>query len=266
LLGQDALTVSRFGPFIDAWANAGYFDPGSKVGILLGDDGTGSRIHLANDIWVPELKARGLDPVVFEYRDINGYNDVSRVTSLFSQAVLKFNAAGVNHVIFPPDQSNGVIFFTQVADSQGYHPRYGITSESGAQSWFSVSASQRSNAVAVSYKITDVALDQSLVDQNPSVPSRTHCEQLYEPQNIIPDYRWCDFLQFLQEALANTDFTPQALQAGIEALGTSHQSALGYSSTRFGPDPHDGLAQIRTMVWDDNANQWSYSSPPSDVP
>ena len=266
LLGQDALTVSRFGPFIDAWANAGYFDPGSKVGILAGDDGTGSRTHLVNDIWVPELKARGLDPVVFPYRVINGYNDVSRVTSLFSQAVLQFKAAGVNHVIMPPDQQNGVIFFTQVADSQGYHPRYGVTSESGALAWYSAPSGQRANAVAISYRMSDVALNQQVVDQNPATPTRTRCEQLYEPQNIQVDYRWCDFLQFLQDALANSDYSAQALQQGVEALSSSHASGIGIGGTRFGPDAHDGLSQVRAMTWDEGAGQWSYDSGPIDIP
>ena len=267
LLGQDAMAVSRFGPFIGAWAQAGYFaDQGTKVGILAGDDGSGSRFHLVDDIWVPELKAMGYDPEVFKYRSINGYNDVSRVTSLFSQAVLQFKGTGVNHVIIPPDQSNGVIFFTQVADSQGYHPRYAVTSESGAASWYSVTSSQRARAVALSYRINDVVLDQDLVDQNDPTPTRTRCIQLYQPQNILVDYRWCDFLQFLQDALANSDFSVAALQQGIESLDTAHASGQGYGTTRFGPGAHDGLAHIRAMLWDDNANQWAYTSGLIDIP
>jgi len=266
LLGQDALTVSRFGPFIDAWSAAGYFDPRAKVGILAGDDGTGSRTRLVDSIWTPKLKAMGINPVVFRYRVINGYNDVSRVTSLFSQAVLQFKAAGVDHVIIPPDQNNGLIFFTQVAESQGYRPRYALTSESGAAGWYSVPAGQRPRAVAVSYRVTDVILDPKLVDQNEATPTRVRCNQMYRPRNMIVDFRWCDFLQFLQDALVKEPYSRDALRRGVEALGTSHRSAIGFGGTRFGADAHDGLAQIRTMAWDDGANQWKYVSAPTAVP
>ena len=267
LYQPDALSVSRYGPFIDQFAAAGYFDgQGTKVGILVGDDGTGSRPRMVNDLWVPQLKARGLDPVVFNYQVINGYSDVSRVTTVFGQAVLQFKGQGVNHVLIPPDQGNAAIFFTQAAESQGYRPRYGITSESAASTWYSVPAGQRTGTVAISYTVFDVFANQALVDQNPATPARQWCQALYIPQNLQVDYRWCDLLQFLQDAFANEDPSHDALLRGTEALGNSHQSASGIGATFFGPGRYDGAAQIRAMAWDDGAGDWSYVGPVVDVP
>jgi hypothetical protein len=265
LFEPDSLTVSRYGPFIDQFAAAGYFDPGSKVGILVGDDGSGSRTRMAEELWKPQLAARGLDPVIFNYRTANGINDASRVATAMGQAVLQFKAAQVNHVLMPPDEAEGLVFFTQAAESQSYRPRYGITSESGAGLWSTAPAAQRPRAVAISYRLSDVAT-QSVRDQNPAPPARARCEALYVAQNLAVDYPWCEFLSFLQDVFANEDPSHDALLRGADALGSSHQSVSGYGATFFGPNRYDGLAQIRTLAWDDAASEWAYVSPPVDVP
>ena len=265
LFQPNSLTVSRYGPFIDQFAAAGYFDPGAKVGILVGDDGSGSRIRMVNELWKPQLQARGFDPVVFQYTTAEGISDASRVATVMGQAVLQFKAAQVDHVLMPPDEAEGLVFFTQAADSQSYRPRYGITTESGAQGWYTAPADQRSRAVAISYRVDDVNT-QSVLDQNPATPTRAHCQELYLAQNLPVDYPWCDFLSFLQEVFANEDPSTDAMLHDVEALGSAHQSASGYGATFFGPSRYDGLTQIRTLVWDDAASEWAYASPVVDVP
>ena len=52
---------------------------------------------------------------------------VYAIASEFQSAVLKFKAAGVDHVMVTPDNGDAAIFFTQVAESQGYRPRYAMT-------------------------------------------------------------------------------------------------------------------------------------------
>jgi hypothetical protein len=56
------------------------------------------------------------------------YDNISKMQAQISSAVLTFKASGVSHVIIWDDNGVSTLLFMQQADSQGYHPRYGINS------------------------------------------------------------------------------------------------------------------------------------------
>ena len=266
LYRPSGLVIDRWGPFIDAYDSVGYFDKGAKVGILLDDDGSGHNQHLVNDIWKPKLAARGITPTVFTFQAIKGYSDVSRVTSQFASAVLQFKSQGITHVMTTPDASAVAIFFTQEAQSQDYHPRYALTTPSGAGTWSTVPDGQKPRAVAVSQVVSDF-LDDGVRAQLPNNPNRAHCEALYRPQNLLVDYGWCAALDMLHAALGSSQaLTVSSLLAGVEGLGASLVSAHGYGGTRFGPNHYDGLAAARAFTWDDAKNEWKLGPPAVSIP
>jgi ABC-type branched-subunit amino acid transport system substrate-binding protein len=266
LYKPDGMVTDRWKPFIDALGSGGYFDKGAKVGILLDDDGSGHNQHLVNALWKPALAARGINPTVFTFQAIKGYSDVSRVSSQFASAVLQFKAAGVTHVITTPDGNAAAIFFTQEANSQGYKPRYGLTTDSGALAWSTVPDGQKPRAVAVSYRITDVLTDE-VRTQTPTNVNRTRCEALYRSKNLPVAYAWCDALEVFREGLLHeSTLTVASLQRGVEGLGTSFLSVGGYGATRFGPGRYDGAAQVRVLNWDTASNEWKYGPPAIAIP
>ncbi len=262
------VAAHRYGPFIDQLAGAGYFPSGAKVGILLADDGSGVNTDLVNNVWKPRLAALGINPVVFTFHQIESYSDVAGVTSQLSAAVLQFKAAGVDHVMSTPDNGDAVIFFTQVADSQGFHPRYALTTAAVPSAWGTEPASQRPNALTVSYSIGDLGAvdDDREVASNPPNDARAHCDALYQGQTgnapLATAYRVCDAFNFLAAALSGASaVTADALLAGAENLGSSLALSDGYSNATFSPPGHyDGGSATRVMQWDEGSQVWRYVS------
>jgi ABC-type branched-subunit amino acid transport system substrate-binding protein len=268
LYSLTTISFSRMEPYIDMWAAAGYFaDPGTKVGILVAQNGNFSNDNstkMVNSKWVPKLKAMGFDPVVQPYDLPNTLSDASVTQTQMSQAVLNFKANGVNHVLLPPQQGYFPFFFAQTAESQGFRPRYGVTQDTAA--WPGLPAGQRPRAVGISNTPLDAGADEALRAQNPPSATRDNCLAIYTAGNKAPDYEFCDVLQWLQTAFANEDPSNDALLRGVEALSSSYQSGVGFGGTRFGPNRYDGLAQVRVMHWDESTTSWSYGTPPLDLP
>jgi ABC-type branched-subunit amino acid transport system substrate-binding protein len=269
-----SMSSYRFGSFIHDLANVGYFGSGVKVGILLADDGSGNNQYLVNNLWSPQLSAMGLTPTVFTYRAIEGYSDVADTASAFQSAVLQFRGAGVNRVIFTPDGGDGAIFFTQTASSESYSPLYGLNSDSGPEAWSTVPASERPNAVDMSWQISDLGLNatsQQVAAAGASA-ARDRCGSILNGHtgstSPIAFYNVCDALLLMQAALRGVSaVTPSALLAGVDGLGSSFSVAGGYGNASFGPpDRYDGASAIRAMKWNESAQQWQFVTGPLSVP
>jgi ABC-type branched-subunit amino acid transport system substrate-binding protein len=267
------INPDRWGPYIDQYNAAGYFDKGAKVGILLADNGYGSNQRLVEQIWKPRLAALGITPVVFTFKMITGYSDVSGVTSQFNSAVLQFRSQGVTHVMTTPDAGDAVIFFTQVASSQNYHPRYALSTLSAAQAWETEPADQRPRAVAISFTSFDLGPtpNPTQAATNPASKARSDCDALFKGRNgstpMTSIYPVCDQMNFLQAALRGaSDVTPAALLAGVEKLGNTLPLAAGYANAKLGPGVYDGGSATRAMLWDEPSKMWKYVSPPTPVP
>ena len=161
-------------------AQNGYFGANpakAKVGILLADDGSGSNQHLVNALWKPALAKLGItNPVVFTYFQCHSVSDCATTTNDFSSAVLKFRQAGVDHVLFTPDGGDAVFFFFQVAHSQKYYPRYGMTTDSGPSLFNFEPKDEQGNAMAVSYLSYDLF---------PALPARAQRQPAQRHQDVV---------------------------------------------------------------------------------
>lgn len=267
------LNPDRFGPYIDQWRAAGYFNPTAKVGILLADDGYGNNQRLVDQIWKPKLAALGITPVVFTFKMIAGYSDVSSVTSQMGSAVLQFRGQGVDHVMMTPDGGDATIFFTQVASNQKYYPRYALTSQNTPAVWGSEPADQRPNAVDISSTTFDLGQnpDQQQVASLPPSPARTACDALFKghtgtvPMTAV--YALCDQMNFLRLALNGApEPSTAALLAGAERLGNSMATASGFANAMFRPNGYDGGSASRAMRWDEPSQAWKYVAAPQPIP
>ena len=269
LYQPDLMTPYRFGSFVAQLGSAGYFGTKAKVGILLADDGSGTNEYLVDKLWKPALAAMGITPVVFTYSAIESYHDVASVSQAFGSAVLQFKSAGVDHVMMTPDGGNATVFFTQVAESQNFHPRYALNSYDAAVAWNTEPSGQLSGAMDVSFNVVDLANNPPTdrqIDTNPPSATRTVCKSLTKANPAL--YSMCDNFLFLQQALAGaSDVTPASLLAGADRLGASFPLAAGYGTARLGgPDHYDGGPATRVLAWSDSSQEWQYATPPEPVP
>ncbi|MHB8467797.1 MAG: ABC transporter substrate-binding protein [Acidimicrobiales bacterium] len=270
LYQETGLATDRWGPFIDDLAGAGYFDPGSKVGILLADDGNGNNQQLVNDVWKPRLAALGYtNPLVFTFTKLQSYAAIGDTQAQFSSAVLKFKTAGVNHIIETPDSGNVTLFFPQQAESQDYHPRYALTTPNYPALMADVPADQSARSMAVSYSFFGDTSNPKQMASNPPDSARVQCEALYKGKTNggLAPYVYCDFMNVVGGALRHAPrVDAQTLLAGVESLGTSIVGAANYGDTRFGPGRYDGGTDVRVTEWDPSIKDYRYVTGVLNVP
>ena len=269
LYQETGFSTDRWGPFIDFLAQSGYFDKGSKVGILLADDGNGNNQHLVNDIWKPRLAQLGYsNPTVFTFTQLKSYSAIGDTQAQLSSAVLKFKLAGVDHIIATPDSGNTTLFFPQQAESQDYHPRYAFTSVNYPELMKNVPADQAARSMSVSFLASDAENPPAMASNYPN-PARTACDNLFKGKtNGGPaPYLYCDFMNVVTSAMkGRLPFGADTLRVGIEGLGTSIIGTGDYGGTRFGSGRYDGGTSVRVMEWDPAISDYRYITGPLNVP
>ncbi len=267
----NAISLTRLGKVqVDGLFEQGYFGSKPTIGVVTWD-GPEFRNTIAR-VTKPALRAHGLalHPDGEAYIKIpQSQAEQGDSAAAIQAAVLRFNAAGIDHVMIIGDSGAGlVIFFTRSAQSQDYHPRYGLTSE---------------NAPAV-------AIDQGAVDPqqfrgarvvgwNPigDIGNRKHalhgpgydsCIKLLESKGVdfgnddnarVVGIKTCDGFLFLQRAVRAglPSITTASLVAGSEGVGRDHPAALTYGA-QFGPTRHFGVGVVAYSAFHEDCNCFRY--------
>lgn len=221
-----------------------------KVGIYTYDDKVFSSAvdrHL-----VPALRKLGYDPIVARIAQINTASDYSSQAAAAKSAQLTFATNGVTHVI--PFETNGglSVFFLANARSQGYYPRYGVSSASGIQALIDTGAyDQRQFNGTVGFGWIP-SLDIPLADYKPDGPysnaARRACLKVMRDNGITFDsgnaegiaMASCATLYLLKTAgdRAGARLTATTFMRAVESLGTSYEKAGGLGQ-EFRPGRHD---------------------------
>jgi len=259
--------------FIKGLNDAHYFQ-GAHVGVVLDDSPT---VDIAwNRYMLPALQALH---VAVKPADVVRVNttDSSAQSSQASSAVLKFRTDGVDHVIYFSGFL-GQLAFTQTADSQGYHPRYGWSDYGGdvADAGFYVSATQNANAVAVSssgsYVVEhgddkqprSLTQDYNRNDKKHVSPGLRRCLDVLSKYTHVNYYSgssgrsteftfYCDnFFLWLQAARnVASIFSPATWGRGLAAVGTSYEP-VEVHSTDFS-HRYAGADTYRVGIYSPNA-------------
>ena len=105
-----------------------------KVGIVVPDKP--SWVPVIKKVLLPELKAAGhpvaAENVRFWHFPESAASQSQSVTEIQS-IVLRFRSDNVTHVL--PMEQNSLAFFAPAAEGQGYRPRYGLSTATGAQGY-----------------------------------------------------------------------------------------------------------------------------------
>jgi hypothetical protein len=253
-------SYDRWGSFVQALHNAGVLPSGTKVGIVIADNGAGAEAYLANDVLAPKFKALGDTVDTFSYTNISGLSDLSGVATEMSAAVLKFKGEGIQDVMFTPSASVSSLEFSVAANSQGYYPTYIMNSLETPGAY--LTTKDKTKALFLSWLPSkdDVAPEPaSVLASAPSNPAYTLCADTIYKGVASPPTDFCDAMFFIQQALKGSKtISVAALQSGVANLGTSFDSANGFGPTKFGPGVYDGAQEVQVQKWDTSLSAFNY--------
>jgi len=231
--------------YLERLAAQGYFPTGAKVGLLWSSHPSEQRQSAQ---LLRLLRQRKVEVAsTFEYDATNA----ASITSSVSSSVLRFRAAGVDHVI---SLDGNVGLFMIQAEQQQYRPRYAINTFMGPSSVQAtlVPPRQLRGAVGVGWEpVNDVP--EAYDDLR--TPARATCDAYVKAsgQNLagkrtaqFAAYSVCDGLRILVEG---GSVEASAMRVALGALGTRFPSALNLLSA-YGPQQSAGAVAVRDLRYE----------------
>jgi len=247
---------------VDGLAKIGYFE-GATVGLLRFDAPVFDR--LADNVMLPALAEYGIHPEVAEIGSPNSVADFGSSGSQMANAVVRFRAAGVTHVLMLENAGIMPFLFMQEAEAQGYRPVYGLssadipTTQAGQQE-----PAQLAGAVGIGWTPPN---DVPHGDNPGGNPHYDTCRQILSDAgltNLTGFYAQsrCDAVFFLKAAMeAAPDLTRAGLAAGVAGMGDSYLSPFTMGSS-FGPGKPDGADVVRPFAFVDECACFRYTHSP----
>jgi hypothetical protein len=199
--------------------------------------------------------------------------DAGRESAEIASAELRMRQDGVTHVIFLEKGGLPVLFFLNTAASQGYHPRYGFTSQDAPEALLSgneIQASQLKGALGIGWlPVIDLPFPPKGAYAR-SAPVRK-CRAVMTRAGQAPTspdamgiaLGACDEVWFLRAAARGLSgsLTVGRLLHGIQSLGTGFTSALTIA-TAFGAGQRDGAAAAYRYAFSPGCSCWQYVGKP----
>lgn len=230
----DQLSAQRYFTPWDSAAGA----PGGalpvKLGIVVPDKP--SWIPVIKKVLLPELKAAGhpvaeADVRFWKFPESAAGN--SQAVTEIQAIVLRFRSDNVTHVL--PMEQNSLAFFTPAAEGQGYRPRYGLTSATGAQGYAGslVPYRQLRGAVGVGWFPT-LDLPETKQTKAYDGPGRARCLQTMERAEVSYSSTNAKAIALLLcDAFFAFDQAVEALPGGTAINAASFMPALESIGERF---------------------------------
>jgi hypothetical protein len=252
-------------------AAGGFFSAGHKLGLVRFDGPVFQR--LSANVLKPAIAANGgklVEEVAIS--SPGGAADLGGVSAQLSNAILRFRAAGVTHVMFLENAGILPFFWNHEANSQGYYPRLGLLSYDLPNTQAGqVDPKVLKDALAAGWA---PALDTN-ADTAPANPATARCAAIVK-QSGVPnssgfgfyDGAACDAVFFLKQALDRAPaLTADGLRRSVESLGTSYVSPYTYPATAFGLGRHDGASEIALLKYQESpCGCFTYVTQPHEVP
>lgn len=227
----------------------------------------------------PALASAGHPAIVTEYVNHHqSLSDLSGQTAQVQSAVLKFASQRVTHVVNFDDNGTIGLFLMNAAESQGYRPRYGVTSGSEAQYLLqsgSAPAAQLQGALGIGWHtILDVPYRNWLTDKHSS-PSRRRCGQVLSRAGIQAQSVFaatlaaglCDALFTLELVMgkAGATLNRDSYRTALSVLGGGYQSAAT-PGTDITLDRRDGATRYFFWGFDARCGCMTYRGRPRPAP
>lgn len=271
LYGLAALTHDRYWRTVLGGAvSSGYLTPANTVGILRAScpydrrawERTGSAVAAELGVVIGTVE---------ELNCISGASGAGSVVTQIQSAVLRFRSRGVDTVMV---EGPATIIFATAAESQGWRPRYLLSSLSGGSAMVgNVPDAQLVNFHGFGWL---PSVDVRAPQQPPPNAAQERCLEVLASQGLRPSssgdygtaYGTCDAFFLYEAALraTNGNSDPGAIAAAIDALGDDYQSAYTLDGrTRFG-GRHDAPALARPWAWDGGCGCFTYVGDAYELP
>ena len=252
----------RWDTWVRSLATTGYFAPTGNFGVLRFDTPAYERTY--KETVEPAIRREGVqvaqEVVIHQPEAVSNFGSTG---AELGNAIIRLKAANVDHLMIL-DEGTLAFLFMPEAESQDYHPRYGLHSQNIPQVLsVNVPAAQLHASVGAGWVPT---LDVDFAQDPGGMPGLTLCQAIYNKagvelkERVTESFamRYCDSLRFLKAALDRApSFDRAGLRAGVEALGHDHQSSLTLSAV-FGPGRHDGADEVRPFAFDDACACFAY--------
>jgi hypothetical protein len=197
-------------------------------------------------------------------------SDLSAQTGQTSSAVLQMAGNGVTHVIDFDDNGTIGLTFMNNAESQGYRPRYGVTSGSEANYLVTsgtVPAAQFGGAAGIGWSsLLDVPVNDWLDGAN---ATRRHCAAVlakagFKPQpgfDQVGAAAQCDALNVLTAAIAAAGAAPSqaSFARALNTIRAGYQSA-STPGTYLTSERRDAVSSSRAWAFSPACRCMSYTS------
>jgi hypothetical protein len=250
------MIADRWAPvYIRGLKDAGYFE-GATVGLLRFSGETFDRLTAR---YKDALDGVGVKIASeFTVTTPTGTSDFGAMNSQLQSAVLQFQSKNVTHVIFAEYGSIIPFFFTNVAESQGFRPRYGASSIDLPATMAGQNPEEqlkaRGGAIAISW-IPGQDVRRTEDPRDKTGGPWDACQKIMNDAGITPAHPLyagynCENVWFVRAVLDKaSEVSSAGFKTGAELLGTSFQSPFGWPATRFGAGRSDGAVLVRTMVF-----------------
>lgn len=249
------LDLSRLASvYVDGLYAQGFFDKTAVIGLVSWDTPEHNR---SADLLKQALARHGLKlKEHVRTAPTYGVDDASATASQNQSAVLTFQTAGVNRVLFLGIGGSPGFFFITAAQAQHYSPRYGLTSNDLPESLRQqASGDTFKGAAGVGWwPVGDVTEPQ------PLSPAAKRCKALTGRTGDLPAYSACDALDVLARAAiaGGSPISSNSILAGLERVSSVVPSTM--IELRYGPGRHDGVAAARHFAYADSCACWRYTS------
>jgi hypothetical protein len=267
LYAPSRMRVERWMPFfVDGLKEQGYFSAGAKVGLVRFSDPVYARTAATMKRELARVGVKLVDE--FDVGSVRQGADLGSIQPKVANAILRFRAAGIDHVVFGDWSSVLPTFFIPEAESQSYRPRYGLSSQDAMDTIATLAPeAQIANAVGVSWMPPADADDASDPRDD---PANNLCKKIIKDASLSYDRLYagslCDNFFFLRATLDRaTALTPAAFEPAARLLGTSFDSPFAFG-TAFGPGRFDGANVVRNMKWGPDCQCFVYVGAPKTVP
>ena len=254
--------------YIDGLHQQGFFEGDHRIGLIRWD--TPLFTTLSEEVIKPALASHGLElteEVAIKDPETLDAGSVAEAQAEGKSAVQTFKRAGVDRVLALDSGSYILPEFTDYAEAQDYHPRYGVNSLVGGE--WDMERNQLKGAMGIGW-MPWLDLEPPHAYREGSEGAR-RCKDLMDAagearqMDTYNEAIWtssiCDAVLLLKSAVeaGGPSITADSIVAGAERLGTAFQ-ASNTLLTRFGPGRHEGAAAVRFVRWFTGCGCFRYTS------
>jgi hypothetical protein len=244
-----------YNALVDRLVTTRRWSASTKIGLVRYDRGDQAEIETQSVR--PALAGRGLkltDAAAVHTPD--GFQDIGQTSSQLATVIVRFRQQGIDNVVFEGGDIS--YLFATAANSQGYAPRYALTSFDFPNG---MPPDQLHGAFGLGWEPTD----DLLTALAPSAGVR-RCQQAtaslgahYDAAGVDRLYITCDHLYFLQAAYnAAGDAGPGALARGAKLLRAAFTPAFTFAVDASAHS--DGAASARDLFFDEGCKCLVYGA------